>query len=137
MFAMIVHCSNCGREYPPALTPVVCPDCGADGLMVGVHSPGGTRVSVALGNDLKQTRKVAGLVGREPESGRESPFLKHWVKTEFSGQRQQWEYVERIMNRQDNSYVEICYDPMTGEPSLRKAARRDDQTAHGRRGKRP
>jgi DNA-directed RNA polymerase subunit RPC12/RpoP len=135
MFAVIVHCSNCGREYPPALTLVVCPDCGADVLMVGVHSPGETRTSAAIGQNNNVRRKVINLVGRDPDSGRTSPFLKHWVTAEFSGQRRQWEYVERTLSRPENLYEEVCYDPRTGEPTFRKAARRDDQSAHGRRGR--
>ena len=134
---VIVHCFACGREYPPALSLVACPDCGAKDLVVGVQTPKGTRVMGAAADLAPVEHKVINLVGRDPDTGRESPFLKHYVKTEYSGRREQWEYVERIFNRLDHSYVEACYHPLSGDVTFRKAVRRDDQSAHGERGKRP
>jgi hypothetical protein len=132
---MIVQCASCWREYPPAITLSVCPDCGADGLMVAVHTPGGLRPAAAIGQHKRIKRKVINLVGRDPDSGRESPFFRRWVNSEYSGQRGQWEYVERTLNRPDNSYEEVCYHPISGEITYRKIGRRDDQGMHGPRGK--
>jgi hypothetical protein len=77
------------------------------------------------------------IQGLDPESGRESPFLRQTVKEEWSPSRRQWEYVERIFSRLDNSYIERYYDKQTGLLMFEKIARSDDQSAHGERGKRP
>jgi hypothetical protein len=129
-----VRTARTGSNWSPAgLTIATCPDCGADGIMIGVHTPAPRACPVHC---LPGRRKVHSLVGRDPESGRTIPFLKHWVNREYCGSPEQVEYVERIVNRMDNSYVEICYHPMSGEVVFKNAGRRDDQSMHGPRGKR-
>jgi hypothetical protein len=126
---LIIHCAQCHERYPPAAKN--CPNCGADDLMIGTHTPSGVLVSGAPGSPTNLK-----IQGRDPESGRESPFLRQTVKEEWSPSRRQWEYVERIFNRLENSYVERYYDKQTGLLMFEKIARRDDQRAHGERGKR-
>jgi hypothetical protein len=100
-------------------------------MMIGAYLPSGTLVSGAPGSppNLK-------ISGRDPETGRESPFLRHTVKEEYSSTRRRWEYVERVFNRLENSYVERCYDKQTGLLMFEKPGRRDDRSIHGARGKR-
>jgi hypothetical protein len=100
---LIIHCAQCHERYPPAAKR--CPNCGAADPMIGTHTPSGMLVS--------------GLLDRR-ESGRESPFLRQTVKEEWSPSRRQWEYVERIFNRLDNSYIERYYDKQTGHLMFEK-----------------
>jgi hypothetical protein len=100
-------------------------------MMIGAYLPSGTLLSGAPGTPTNLK-----IWGRDPDTGRESPFLRHTIKEEYSTSRRQWEYVERILNRLDNSYVERCYDKVTGLLMFEKSGRRDDQSVHGRRGKR-
>jgi hypothetical protein len=74
---------------------------------------------------------------RNPETGRTSPFLRQYVKKEYSSTRKQEEYVVRTFNRLDDTYVERYYDPQTGEIMFEKHKRRSDQSGHGQRGKKP
>jgi hypothetical protein len=53
----------------------------------------------------------------------------------YSTQRHQHEYVERIFNKVEGTYVERCYDPKTGEITFEKEGPITDQSLHGRRGR--
>jgi hypothetical protein len=119
------HCALCQTEFQPGLDR--CPACNSADTMIGIESPGGTRVSGARGGTLwlKGSGEPAYKDGRQ--------FLRHHVKMEWSSQRQQFEYVERIFNKLEGIYIERNYDPKTGEIVFQKQGPITDQTLHGRR----
>jgi hypothetical protein len=99
--------------------------------MIGIESPGGTRVSGARGGGGSLWLKGSG----EPAYKDGAQFLRHNVKLEWSSQRQQFEYVERIFNKLEGTYTERYYDPKTGEIVFQKHGPITDQSLHGRRGR--
>ena len=133
---MLFNCAMCQAEIPPPL--VRCPQCGSSDMMVGAASPGGARVSVV--RPAPSALTIGDTVFRM--SGKDDPrykqggrFLRHTVKIEFSGKRQQVEYVERIFNKLEGTYTERCYDPKTGVVTFEKHGSIIDESLHGRRGK--
>jgi len=99
-------------------------------MMIGAYLPSGMLVSGAPGSPQPQNFRP------RPRDRPQSPFLRHTVKEEYSSTRRRWEYVERVFNRLENSYVERYYDKQTGLLVFEKSGRRDDQSIHGARGKR-
>jgi hypothetical protein len=106
--------------------------------MVGAYSPEGARVSVARPDPASLTVgttvfRLHGKDHHEYKSG--GRFLRHNIKIEWSSQRQQVEYAERIFNKVQGTYVERCYDPTTGAMTFEKEGLITDQSLHGRRGR--
>lgn len=135
-FAVLVHCSECQTEFPPGCDR--CPTCGSDNVMVGASTPGGTRISVARPDPSSLTAgaTVFRLYGKGDSSYKEGGrFLRHNIKIEWSSQRQQLEYVERVFDKVQGTYIERCYDPKTGAMTFEKQGRITDQSLHGRRGR--
>ena len=134
--AVQVHCSNCQEEIPPGLDR--CRQCGSTNIMVGASTPGGTRISVArpAPESLTVGATVFRLSGKdEPAYKQGGRFLRHNIKVEYSRDRQQIEYVERIFDKVRGTYIERCYDVKTGAMTFDKEGPITDQTLHGRRGK--
>jgi hypothetical protein len=100
-------------------------------MMVGVFTRKGTLIAVAQDPPGPHGSRLK-LKGRDPDTGRERPFLEHTVRWEFAIDRDQWERVERIFNRQERTYEENYYSP-TGEVVYRKVGTIGDQSNHGRR----
>jgi hypothetical protein len=50
---------------------------------------------------------------------------------EWSPQRQQLEYVERVFDKVQGTYTERCYGPRTGAMTFQKQGRITDQSLHG------
>jgi hypothetical protein len=121
---VIVHCGVCQAQLPPGLDR--CPECRSDSIMVGIETPSGTRVSGLRGGTIRLTGK------EEPEYKNGAQFLRHHAKLEWSSQRQRFEYVERIFNKLEGTYVERYYDPDTGEIVFQKHGPITDQSLHGR-----
>jgi hypothetical protein len=106
--------------------------------MVGASTPGGTRISVArpAPESLTVGATVFRLSGKdEPAYKQGGRFLRHNIKVEYSRDRQQIEYVERIFDKVRGTYIERCYDVKTGAMTFDKEGPITDQTLHGRRGK--
>ncbi len=122
---MFVHCAQCQTEFQPGYNH--CPACQSDEIMIGIETPGGTRVSAARGGTLR-------LSGRgHPDYKQGGQFLRHHVKMEWSPQRQQIEYVERIFNKVEGTYIARYYDPQTGQITFQKEGPITEQSLHGRR----
>jgi hypothetical protein len=49
--ALVIHCAVCQTVFPPGLAR--CPACKSDDIMIGVETPGGTRVSAARGGTVR------------------------------------------------------------------------------------
>jgi hypothetical protein len=124
---LVIHCAVCQTVFPPGLAR--CPACKSDDIMIGVETPGGTRVSAARGG----TVRLRGW--GEPAYKDGGQFLRHHVKLEWSPQRKRYEYVERIFNKLEGTYTERYHDPDTGEIVFQKHGPITDQSLHGRRAK--
>src|SRR4051794_7310292 len=125
---MVLHCLDCRQSFPPGYDR--CQHCGSYNVGICVEPVERDGLGVIMPVGLEgMTLKI-----RNPETGRTSPFLRQYVRKEFSSQRQQEEYVVRILNRLDDSYVERYYDPKTGETTFEKEGCRSDQSMHGERG---
>jgi len=98
--------------------------------MTATELPSGVVVSTAMGGTLRVTG-----TGHETVGGR---FIRQSLKREWSAQRQQIEYVERIFDRVERVYHERYYHPVTGAVVFEKRRPIEDQSpaAHGRRGQR-
>jgi hypothetical protein len=125
---MVLHCFDCRTSFPPGYDR--CQTCGSQnvGVMVDTIESEGFGVIVPVGLEGMNVKM------QNPETGRTSPFLKQYVRREYSPSRKQEEYVVRVFNRLDDTYVERYYDPGTGEIVFEKRGRRSDQSIHGRRG---
>jgi hypothetical protein len=91
-------------------------------------TPNGTRVGLPI-SDTKSKLK-----GRESEGQR--PFMERTLKQEFARDRNQWEFVLRIVDRAARTYVEQYHD-RTGKVVFSKEGPLDDQGLHGPRGRSP
>lgn len=125
---MIFHCGACDNPLTPGIDQ--CARCGSTEIMMATFTPGGARVSASVGsNELR-------LTGKNHETVKKNPFLRTTIKREWSNTRQEWEYVERVINKIDRTYHETYRSLATGEVTFEKSGPLDDQSLHGPRGKR-
>ena len=127
---MIFHCGDCDETLTPGHDR--CTRCGSASVMMGTFTPKGSRVSVPVGShDFR-------ITGKDHETVKKNPFLRTTIKQEWSPTRQQWEYVERVIDKVNRTYHETYRDMATGEVTFEKGPFPiEDQTVHGRRGKKP
>jgi hypothetical protein len=125
---MIFHCGECGAETTPGLGS--CRMCGSASIMMATFTEKGTCVSVPV--DSQDFR----LTGKNHDVVKKNPFLRTTIKREWSKTRQQWEYVERVIDRASRTYRETYRDLATGEVTFEKQGPLEDQSLHGPRGKR-
>ena len=123
---MIVHCAACNAELPPGADR--CIRCGSTDIMIGIYTPSGMRVSMAKGPGNGPLR----INGTKHETVK-GTFLRQHLKQEWSSDRQQMEYVERVFDRAQGVYRETYYDMITGQITFRKEGDIRDQTLHGKR----
>jgi hypothetical protein len=134
--AVFVHCAICQTEFRPGLDR--CPACNSDDIMLGTSTPSGTRISVQRPDPASLTvgATVFRLYGKDDPAykpGRQ--FLRQNIKVEYSTQRHQLEYVERVFNKAEGTYRERYFDPKTGAVTFEKEGPITDQSLHGRRGR--
>lgn len=104
--------------------------------MIGAATPHGTRISAVRPAELVPGPPIFRLYGKDdPEYKQGGRWLRHNIKFEWSSKRHQLEYVERIFDKVDGTYVERCYDPKTGKVTFEKQGPITDQSLHGGRGR--
>ena len=106
----VAACTACGEQIGAGTTPVpelpACPACGTDAPIVSlsVHEVGHIEV-------VESTR----IVGRHGEVGQVRPYLEHRNGADWSHALQRFVYKVRILDRDNDRYVEKVVDPETGD----------------------
>ena len=118
-----VKCGICGEELkePTNLTVekrIPCPKCGS---LIRSYS-------VAI-HDTIRLRDTIGMKAKK--GGKGKPFIETTTGDDLHRKTGKWNYIERIVDRENNLYSEIITDPETGKIIHQCHERLSEHKGHG------
>jgi hypothetical protein len=116
------HCGVCDASC--RLKTLECPSCGSNNIRMAITTSTGSTVSAPA-------RSLSFSVTAPPKRR-----VRTTIKYEYSTERRQVEIVERTFDKLEDKYHEVYWD-LEGDVVFEKHRDRDDQSAHGERGKAP
>jgi DNA-directed RNA polymerase subunit RPC12/RpoP len=103
---LLVKCGTCGEELkePTNLTPenrIPCPKCGS---LIRIYSA-----------EIKETIRLRDKIGMKAKrGGKGKPFIETVTGDDLHRKTGKWNHIERVIDRETNSYSETITDPDTG-----------------------
>ncbi len=123
MTTTTTYCGNCKTilsEAPniPVELHVPCPSCGSTGRLFGVMSDG----SVQIHSELKYKAK---------RGGKDKAFIQGVIGDSLFRKMGRWMRLERVIDRQNDTYKEVVTDTKTGEEVHRNEEPLSQHIGHG------